>query len=74
MLVHYIPVALSGFFSLIALRMTASISSPGSVLRNQTGETGCFRLHPHLGVVVRRDEDDRRVIVDRTEPLAQVQP
>lgn len=45
----------------------------GVRLAEVTSEIGCLCLHPYLGIVVRRDEDDRGSIFDRREPLAQIE-
>jgi len=38
--------------------------STGVRLAEVTGAAGCFCLGPHLGIVVRRDEDDRSEVLD----------
>lgn len=48
--------------------------STGVSLAKVTGAMGCLCLCPHLGIVMRRDVNDRGGILDRGEPLAQVQP
>ena len=48
--------------------------STGVSLAKVTGAIGCLRLRPHLGIVVRRDINNRGGILDRRESLAQIQP
>ena len=46
----------------------------GLGLAEETRTTGRLRLRTHLGLVARRDEDDRVAILDSGESLSQVQP